>query len=380
MENELSNQQISEFLKAQPLVKGMTDSELSYLVDMSELIVYGPGEVIFPEGENSNDIYFIHKGEVSIIQMDTSLGKEQTLGVLKAGEAFGDLAFLDDSPRSSTIKTNTETELLRLSKESSYAQSMEMASIYNKILRNTAKINIARLRNTNQTYIEKISVQANHFQKIINHGKLFLIAVLLYWGMGILVSGIDNRFLADSFRLFAVSGVLYFLISRFFPPLSHFGMTIEGWKKSLQVGAATSCGLIAIFVLLYSTGLFFDFVNLRIKWIRFSQVEWSWSLLIFPFAIFLMEFILRGVIQTSLKDFLQNVRKSHSIVYTAAIISFLSLPLGIKWLLPIFLVNSLLGYLYNRYPQLLGVTLVHITIGFLLVLLGLMPQDWLLRV
>lgn len=376
--DELSNQQVNEFLRKQTLVKGITDAELSYLVDMTEQMVFGPSELIFPEGENSNDLYFIYEGEVSINKLDPTQGKEYTLGVLKSGDSFGDLAFLDDEPRSSAVKTNTETRLLKLSKESSYAQSAEMVNIYNKIMKNIAKVNMARLRETNQSYINKVGAEVSRLQKLLDSGKVLLIAFLLDWVMQILTINIANPFMQDVFRLSVVSGVLIFVIQRYFGPLSHYGLKTKDWN--IRPGITISLGLITIVASLYIIGILLQPIYPHLRWINFVPLKWNFPLLIYPLFVFLNEFIFRGVIQTSLKDFLQINRGQRHILYTSILISLLSFPYGISWVVTAFIINYLLGYFYDRYPNLLSVALVHATIGIIFVLMNFVPQSWMLRI
>jgi CRP-like cAMP-binding protein len=61
---------------------------------------------------------------------------------------FGEMAFLDSSPRSTRVTAHGSTRLLKLSKS-----KLDITSIYNKIVKNIALIGIHRLRLTNQKFI-----------------------------------------------------------------------------------------------------------------------------------------------------------------------------------------------------------------------------------
>ena len=75
---------------------------------------YGPGDVVFREGDAGDSVYFVRKGEVEVIRED---GPEPTvLAKLSAGHYFGEMALLSNEPRNATIRATAETELASLGK------------------------------------------------------------------------------------------------------------------------------------------------------------------------------------------------------------------------------------------------------------------------
>ncbi|MDB5725676.1 MAG: hypothetical protein JWQ16_2430 [Novosphingobium sp.] len=57
------------------------------------------GQIIFSEGNEASDVYFVHSGRVRISIL-TSQGREIILRDIGAGEIFGELAAIDQGPRS----------------------------------------------------------------------------------------------------------------------------------------------------------------------------------------------------------------------------------------------------------------------------------------
>jgi len=73
------------------------------------------GKVIFIEGDTGNEMYLIKSGNVRIYK---SSGKiEHTLAVLEEGNFFGEMAILDQSPRSAAAQCLTDVTLIKFNKQ-----------------------------------------------------------------------------------------------------------------------------------------------------------------------------------------------------------------------------------------------------------------------
>jgi CRP/FNR family cyclic AMP-dependent transcriptional regulator len=70
-----------------------------------------PGEVIFDEGEQGEAFYLVLEGEVLICRQGQV---ERPIAVLPSGSFFGELALLDDAPRSAQARAATQCVLLVL--------------------------------------------------------------------------------------------------------------------------------------------------------------------------------------------------------------------------------------------------------------------------
>jgi CRP-like cAMP-binding protein len=67
------------------------------------------GQVIFSEGANGDWLYVVESGEVEISQ--NVAGRRIIIETLKAGEIFGEIAYLDKTPRSATAIARGTTEV-----------------------------------------------------------------------------------------------------------------------------------------------------------------------------------------------------------------------------------------------------------------------------
>ena len=75
---------------------------------------YQPGEVIISEFEPGESFYLIQKGNVQLIKCVN--GSKKNLDILKPGELFGEMAILDNSPRSATCMAIGHVKCLEFNK------------------------------------------------------------------------------------------------------------------------------------------------------------------------------------------------------------------------------------------------------------------------
>ncbi|MBI4617614.1 MAG: peptidase domain-containing ABC transporter [Planctomycetes bacterium] len=79
-----------------------------------ELESFRFGEAIFEEGDPGDKFYLVHSGRVRVVKR--SDGQDVSVKTLGPGEHFGEVALLEDRPRSATIRSAADTTLLSLKK------------------------------------------------------------------------------------------------------------------------------------------------------------------------------------------------------------------------------------------------------------------------
>ncbi len=78
------------------------------------IITFSPGEVIFHEGAQGEEMFIIESGEVVLSKKIEEM--EIPLQNLKAGAVFGEMALADNQPRSATARAIGEVSCLSMSK------------------------------------------------------------------------------------------------------------------------------------------------------------------------------------------------------------------------------------------------------------------------
>jgi AAA family ATP:ADP antiporter len=117
------------FFKNLDLFSQLSGEQIKPIAEMFEEEMLPAGEVVFRKGDPSEYLYVILSGKVSVFVDDREVA---TLG---AGEYFGDMALLDDEPRSATITLLQDTELLTLYREDFYEILDEYPEISRSIIR-----------------------------------------------------------------------------------------------------------------------------------------------------------------------------------------------------------------------------------------------------
>ncbi len=90
---------------------GLTKQDVAELVETGEVIAISAGKVLIEEGADDKDIYIIRRGSM-IVEKNIG-GHPVFLSYLPAGSYVGEMAVIDGSKRSATVKAAIKTEVVR---------------------------------------------------------------------------------------------------------------------------------------------------------------------------------------------------------------------------------------------------------------------------
>jgi|SRR3989344_890093 len=91
-------------LAAVPLFSGLGKSDLDVLLGHGVTKVFPRNAVIITEGDHSDSLYLVLDGRVKVYLTDDQ-GREVILRTQGPGEYFGEIALMDEGPRSASIMT-----------------------------------------------------------------------------------------------------------------------------------------------------------------------------------------------------------------------------------------------------------------------------------
>jgi CRP/FNR family transcriptional regulator, cyclic AMP receptor protein len=131
---------------------------------------YDPGTVLFREGDPGSEMFVIQSGEVEISRMIGD--KRQTLALLPAGEFFGEMAIINDRPRSATATVRQPSRLLVIDPETFEAMlrgKTEIAvrmikALAGRLERANQQVELLLLKNSNHRVVQCLRQLADEHQ------------------------------------------------------------------------------------------------------------------------------------------------------------------------------------------------------------------------
>lgn len=105
-----------EVLKKVPLFANMREGDLTAFAELVRERSYPKGSVIVFEDDPGDALYLVAEGQVKVVLIGED-GREVILSVLGEGTFFGELALIDDQPRSATVIAMVDATVLMLRRE-----------------------------------------------------------------------------------------------------------------------------------------------------------------------------------------------------------------------------------------------------------------------
>ena len=103
-----------EALARVDLFSTLDKKELQLLAKNCQERTYSAGTTIFSQGDTGVGLYIIKAGKVRVSIAHNPDRAEEEVGTLGAGDIVGEMALLDDWPRSATVTAVEETQTLVL--------------------------------------------------------------------------------------------------------------------------------------------------------------------------------------------------------------------------------------------------------------------------
>lgn len=140
-------------LRQIPLFNGFSDADLAVMADSVVERMLAPGEVLFQKGDPGHDCCVILSGALEVIAH--LHGSELQLEVRRAGQIIGEMALIDRSPRSATVRA-LEASRLAVLNEQHFATLMRSDP---DLAMGMLRDGTVRLRTTNQRMIADLEAK-----------------------------------------------------------------------------------------------------------------------------------------------------------------------------------------------------------------------------
>ncbi|GAB4405031.1 MAG: hypothetical protein OHK003_32810 [Anaerolineales bacterium] len=151
---------------------GLANDELVEMAALTKVHTYPAGHVLCREGEYEETFYVIVKGHASISKHISEHEGERILRTVGVGDLVGEMALIQNAPRSATVRTLSELTALEMDKphfETMLSRSPHMAL-------DIIRITFDRLRENDQMMIADLQ-KANKVLRQLDRNKLEFIQV-----------------------------------------------------------------------------------------------------------------------------------------------------------------------------------------------------------
>lgn len=137
---------VLEILKGVELFSQLNDEQLKCLADLVVIQNFNSNETVVLEGDDSvQALYFIASGSVQVY-MTGNDGCETILSFLERGDFFGEMSLIDGEPRSASVRTINDVQVLIIHREPFLALIRQYPEIAMALLSEMSK----RLRKANR--------------------------------------------------------------------------------------------------------------------------------------------------------------------------------------------------------------------------------------
>lgn len=103
-------------LRNMEIFHGLRQGDLEALQGDLRLREYAKDDLIFHQGDESRQVYFVLRGKVRVYKISPS-GSETSIDIFGENDIIGELAALDNRPRSATAKAITPVSLLIMAQD-----------------------------------------------------------------------------------------------------------------------------------------------------------------------------------------------------------------------------------------------------------------------
>lgn len=138
-------QRKKSFLRSLSLFADLQDRELGHLLQSLHARTYHSGETLFLEGDIGRAVFILESGKVDITRLDDK-GRPATIYTVKPGEFFGEMALLEQLPRTASAVAAERSRLYLLYRSKLDGLMHRHPRVGGEIMRHLAQLLSARVR------------------------------------------------------------------------------------------------------------------------------------------------------------------------------------------------------------------------------------------
>lgn len=345
--------------------KVVTPELFEKIAALGEELTLEPHTFLIYEGQHSEKFFLILEGSVEILKK--SKKHAQTLTILRNGSFVGELALVDNRPRSASVRTLESTRVLcfdtRILPKSI---QLELTAFLTDNLAERLRFILEDTVVSLEMHVEELEAR-NLMAVILTRMLVFLGVYILLFRM--LIEQKNNAIVVFVPLMALLSFLTYGVIKKSGYPKEEFGLTLKNGKKSAWEAVLYSLPVMAIIV--------------GIKWVLIQisgvprplfepRVTVPTPLIAFTLMVFyallapLQELVARGALQSLVTKLIAGSEKYKTwmgILLANLLFTALHTYLGVRFAFAVFLPGFFFGWLYHRQKNLVGTSLAHAIIG-----------------
>ncbi len=149
MKAHVSLENVITFLLSTSMFENLDPVEIKQIAHLVGTIRLQPGETVFEEGAPGDAWYAVYRGEVDVLKK--SANGEDKIRTLGPGACFGEIAVLDGSPRSATVRANTELTAFRFPRDAFLELLQQEHLVAYKLVKHMALMFAKTIRDYSET-------------------------------------------------------------------------------------------------------------------------------------------------------------------------------------------------------------------------------------
>ena len=363
------------------LLDTLSEKELSLCAEQIEKKEFKKDEYIIHQGDTDKDVYLITQGQVGVFKRKEGSSQEYQIATLSTGDVFGELALIDNAPRSTSIKAIEDIHLLYLAAPR-ISKLIQHHSIYWKLSQKILLKLSARVRYTNEVIVSSLEKELEQKKTQLIAGNFMVLMLVMLTLFTFLLKGMSylTQLLGTASMITTVAMLLLFFIfwisaKRTGYPFSFFGFSTKNWAANFLESVLWTAPILLLMTVAkwllimnvpkYAPIELFSLGQSAVSKPGASQIV----IILMSFAyVFIsspiQEVLFRGGLQSCLQFFLQSKHRNLlANITTNLIFAMMHLILSYQLALLVFVIGFFWGCLYQKQKTLVGVITSHILIG-----------------
>lgn len=361
--------------------QNFSDIEKDEILSYMKTKDFPNGSQIITEGESTSDLFFIEKGEVEITSYNKNEKEILTLAKLGEGDLFGELAVIDNKPRSNSAiaQGNVTVSMIPGDKIKDF---LKKEHYFEKFTKGVIITLSSRLRKGNilssklledQIKINKKKILASNFAVL-----MICIITIYFFLFKFAIDAIKK--LGSSTDISSVSLIILLtaillFIKKTHQPWSQFGFNLKNLKKNLASTFLYTAPILALIVIgkwliikwipEYHHLPLFSLGSMAVTSHTISEKELTWMLASYVFISSpIQEVIFRGALQSLFLMFLETKNKLlWTLICTNVFFSMMHLVISTSLAIVVFTLGVFWGWLFHKNQSIISPIFSHCLIG-----------------